>query len=77
MDIFPYRIGAAAPGFLLGIIPWLISLFNGSLLLFFFGLAYTSAAGGDFLVLWLLRPVKPNTLVEDHPSNAGCYVYEQ
>jgi hypothetical protein len=77
MDIFPYRIGAAAPGLLLGIIPWLISLFIGNLLLFFFGLAYTSAAGGDFLILWLLRHVKPNTLVEDHPSNAGCFVYEQ
>jgi len=77
MDILPYRLGAVMPGLLLGIIPWLISLFNGNLLLFFFGLAYSSAAGGDFLVLWLLRHVKPNTLVEDHPSNAGCYVYEQ
>jgi hypothetical protein len=77
MNIFPYRIGSVAPGLLLGIIPWFISLFNGNVLLFLFGLAYTSAAGGDFLILWLLHKVKPNTLVEDHPSNAGCYVYEE
>jgi hypothetical protein len=77
MTIRPYRVGSFAPGLLLGIIPWLASLFNGDVLLFFFGLAYTSAAGGDFLILWLLRNVKPNTLVEDHPSNAGCYVYEE
>lgn len=76
MDIFPYRIGSAAPGLLLGIVPWLISLFNGNVLLFFYGLAFTTAAGGDFLILWMLRTVKPHTLVEDHPSNAGCYIYE-
>jgi ABC-type uncharacterized transport system permease subunit len=77
MDILPYRIGAFAPGLLLGILPWFISLFTGDILLFFFGLLYTTAAGGDFLILWIIRNVKPNALVEDHPSNAGCYIIEQ
>ena len=76
MDIQPYRIGSFAPGLLLGILPWLISLFTGDFLLFFFGLLYTTAAGGDFLILWIIRNVKPNTLVEDHPTNAGCYIFE-
>jgi hypothetical protein len=77
MDIQPYRIGSFAPGLLLGILPWFISLFTGDILLFFFGFLYTTAAGGDFLILWIIRNVKPNTLVEDHPTNAGCYVFEQ
>jgi hypothetical protein len=77
MDIRPYRIGSFAPGLLLGLLPWIISLFTGDVLLFFFGLLYTTAAGGDFLILWIIRNVKPNTLVEDHPSNAGCYIFEQ
>jgi hypothetical protein len=77
MDIQPYRIGSFAPGLLLGILPWLISLFTGNILLFFYGLLYTTAAGGDFLILWIIRNVKPNTLVEDHPTNAGCYIIEQ
>jgi hypothetical protein len=76
MDIFPYRVGSFTPGLLLGLVPWFGSLFTGDVLLLFFGLAYTSAAGGDFLILWLLRKINPNTLVEDHPSNAGCYIYE-
>jgi hypothetical protein len=76
MEIQPYRIGSFAPGFLLGILPWIISLFTGDILLFFFGLLYTTAAGGDFLILWIIRNVKPNTLVEDHPTNAGCYILE-
>ncbi len=76
MDIRPYRIGSFAPGLLLGILPWLISLFTGDALFFLFGFLYTSAAGGDLLILWIIRNVKPNTLVEDHPTNAGCYIYE-
>ncbi|MCJ7434961.1 MAG: DUF3267 domain-containing protein [Anaerolineales bacterium] len=77
MGIQPYRIGSFAPGLLLGILPWLISLFTGDILLFFFGFLYTTAAGGDFLILWILRDIKLNTLIEDHPTNAGCYVIEQ
>jgi uncharacterized protein (TIGR04206 family) len=76
MDIRPYRIGSYMPGLLLGILPWLVSLFTGDVLLFLFGFLYTSAAGGDLLILWIIRNVKPNTLVEDHPTNAGCYIYE-
>jgi len=76
MDIFPYRVGAFAPGLVLGVLPWLISLFTGNVLLFIFGLLYTTAAGGDLLILWLLRHLKPGTLVEDHPTNAGCFVIE-
>jgi hypothetical protein len=76
MDIQPYRIGSFAPGLLLGILPWIISLFTGNILLFFFGFLYSTAAGGDFLILWIIRNVKPNTLVEDHPTNAGCYIFE-
>jgi hypothetical protein len=77
MDIQPYRIGSFTPGLLLGILPWIASLFTGDILLFFYGLLYTTAAGGDFLILWIIHNVKPNTLVEDHPSNAGCYIFEQ
>jgi hypothetical protein len=42
--------------------------------LFWFSLIHTAAAGGDWLILWLIRGVKAGSLVEDHPSNAGCYV---
>ncbi|MBI5950274.1 MAG: DUF3267 domain-containing protein [Chloroflexi bacterium] len=77
MDIRPYRIGAFAPGLLLGILPWLVSLFTGDILLMAYGFLYTVAASGDLLILWLIRKIKPNTLVEDHPTNAGCYIIEQ
>jgi hypothetical protein len=77
MDIRPYRIGAFAPGLLLGILPWVVSLFTGDVLFLTFGFLYTVAASGDFLILWLICGIEPNTLVEDHPTRAGCYIIEK
>lgn len=76
MDILPYRIGSFAPGLLLGILPWLISLFTADGMLFLFGLLYTTAASGDFLILWVIRAIRPGTAVQDHPTNAGCLIIE-
>ncbi len=76
VEVNAYRMGALMPGFILGIFIYGISLVLGDANLFWFGLVHTSAAGGDWLILWLIRHVKAGTLVEDHPSNAGCYVFE-
>lgn len=76
VEVNPYRIGGFMPGFVLGILPYFISLALGDGNLFWFSLIHTSAAGGDWLILWLIRNVKTGTLVEDHPTNAGCYVIE-
>lgn len=71
-----YRIGAAAPGVALGLLPVLAAWVTGSGAALAFGLLFTLAAGGDALILWLLRGVAPETPVEDHPTRAGCLVGE-
>ena len=76
VEVNAYRLGAFLPGFILGILAYLLSLVSGNGDLFWFSLIHTSAAGGDWLILWLLRNVKPGMQVEDHPTNAGCYVLE-
>ena len=76
VEVNPYRIGAFMPGFVLGILPYFLSLASGDGNLFWFSLIHTSAAGGDWLILWLIRNVKSGIFVEDHPTNAGCYVIE-
>ncbi|MEW6083642.1 MAG: DUF3267 domain-containing protein [Chloroflexota bacterium] len=76
LKVNPYRIGAAMPCILLGLLPAIASLLNGNGLLLAFGLLFTTAAGGDLLILWLIRKVESDKLVEDHPTNAGCYVIE-
>ncbi|MFP4436635.1 MAG: DUF3267 domain-containing protein [Chloroflexaceae bacterium] len=76
LEVRAYRLGALMPGLLLGIVPLLAGMVTGSGALTIFGLFFTLAAGGDFLILWTLRSVQPGALVEDHPTRAGCYVLE-
>lgn len=72
-----YRLGAAAPGVVLGLLPVVAAWGTGSGAALVFGLVFTLAAGGDALILWLLRGVPPGTLVEDHPTRAGCLVRDE
>jgi hypothetical protein len=76
VNVSAYRLGAFMPGFLLGIAPYFLSLVLGDGNLFWFSLVHTSAAGGDMLILWLIRNVPAGRQVEDHPTQAGCYVLE-
>jgi hypothetical protein len=76
VEVNAYRLGAFLPGFILGILAYSLSLVLGNGDLFWFSLIHTSAAGGDWLILWLIRNVKAGMQVEDHPTNAGCYVLE-
>ena len=76
VEVTAYRIGGFMPGFILGILPFVLSLLLGDSNLFWFSLIHTAAAGGDWLILWLIRSVEKGLLVEDHPTKAGCYVLE-
>lgn len=76
LDVTAYRWGAAVPGLVLGIIPGLAAIALSSTAMLVFGFLFTLAAGGDALILWMLRDVPRGALVEDHPSRAGCYVVQ-
>jgi hypothetical protein len=69
-----YRIGAATPGIALGLLPAALAWATGSGALLAFALLFTLAAGGDALILLLLRGVAPEARVVDHPTRAGCLV---
>ena len=77
MEVNAYRVGGFMPALLLGILPALIAILTGSGWLMIYGLLFTAAAGGDMLVLWLLRGVQAGRRVEDHPTRAGCYVLDE
>ncbi|HET6567110.1 MAG TPA: DUF3267 domain-containing protein [Rhodothermales bacterium] len=76
ITIEAYRAGTLMPGLALGVLPALVGLIEGDAALFTYGLLFTLAAGGDFLVLWLLRSAPSGSLVEDHAHRVGCYVWE-
>ncbi len=71
-----YVFGTLMPALILGFFPFLLSLINGNGWFFLFGILFTFAAVGDFLIVYLIRNVSWTALVEDHPKNAGCFVYE-
>lgn len=72
-----YIIGALMPAIILGLIPAVISIFNGNLMLLIIGVFFISAAAGDIMVIWILRKESMETLVLDHPSEPGCFIYRK
>lgn len=75
LALWQYIIGAIMPAIILGIIPSIIALSNGNLFLLIFGFFFTISAVGDFMIINLIKNEKPHSLVEDHPSEPGCYIY--
>ena len=72
-----YITGAIMPAIILGLIPAIAAIFVGNFILLLFGMFLTLAACSDFLIIHALRKEKKDAYVEDHPSEAGCYVYRQ
>ena len=75
LNIKAYRFGAMMPGIVLGIIPALYGIIFGNLSSFVFGFFFTLAAGGDLMILWMLRKETSSSKIEDHPTKIGCYIY--
>lgn len=71
-----YIIGAFMPGLVLGLIPSLLAVITGSFLLILFGLFFTLAACGDFMMINILRRESMDSLVQDHPKKIGCYIFK-
>ena len=70
-----YVVGALMPLLLLGIVPFLLSFVIHSLWLMLFGVIFIGCAMGDVLIVRAIRHDSADTLVYDHPSEAGCVVY--
>lgn len=72
-----YRWAAVLPGIILGIVPFVVSLIVTEAWLAAWGVFFTLAASGDFLVLWLIRDLARATWIIDHPSRCGCAIVER
>lgn len=76
MRAWGYRVGAALPLFVTGLLPVALGTASNQAWLTVAGSILVSGAVGDLVVLWVIRAVPADALVIDHPSNAGCYVLE-
>lgn len=69
-----YKLDCALPGIALGVLPSALGLLGGSPWTAVFGAFFLASAGGDMLILRIIRHVSARTVVKDHPSAAGCFV---
>lgn len=72
-----YILGTIAPAVILGFIPAIVAIFLGHLGLLIFGMFFTFVATGDFMIINLLKKEKGDDFVQDHPSEAGCFIYRK
>lgn len=72
-----YIIGALMPAITLGLLPACISFFTGNVYFLAFAVFFTGVAVGDFLIVKLIWNEEKDSLVLDHPSEAGCYVFRK
>lgn len=75
LTVRQYIIGALMPAIILGFAPAMLAMALGSAKLLVFALFFTVAAMGDFMIIHLIRNEPVGTMVLDHPSEAGCYVF--
>ena len=77
LKVKEYIIGALMPAIVLGFIPGIIAIIIGNFGLLIFGIIFTTAAGGDFMIINLLKNEDKDDYVQDHPSEAGCFIYRK
>jgi hypothetical protein len=77
LKIKHYRIGAAMPLLILGILPSIIAIVIGNGALLTFGIIFSWAAGGDIIALFMLRKLDKDTYVSDHPHKMGFYINDE
>ncbi len=71
-----YRIGAAMPLLLMGVLPYLFALISNSSYAIGFGLFFSFVAAGDIMILWLIRKLPEYQLIQDHPSKGGVILLD-
>lgn len=76
LTIRHYRLGALMPLIILGILPLLLAYPLRSVPLLWWGILFVTSAAGDILIVWKLRKEPAFLLVQDHPEEAGCIIFE-
>lgn len=72
-----YVIGASMPLLLVGVVPWVSGIVTGSLLWMLVGGIFIGAATGDLMIVKAIHNEPADTLIYDHPTLPGCYVYHR
>jgi hypothetical protein len=69
-----YRLVVLMPLIVLGLVPYAAALLFNNVGLLAFGTFFTLAAAGDLMIIWLMRHLRSNEQVQDHPTKVGLLV---
>lgn len=69
-----YRGAVILPALVLGVAPAAWGMATGTGWVAVVGALMLGAAGGDLLILWVIRHVPGTARVLDHPTRAGCWL---
>jgi hypothetical protein len=72
-----YRLSVLLPGLVLGVLPWIYGMVAGAGWAVVWAALMILTAGGDAMILWIIRGLHGATLVLDHPTRAGCLIVEE
>lgn len=72
-----YITGAVMPAILLGLVPLIYAFIFGKPGWLLFGIFFTASAAGDFLMIRLLSKEARNDWAQDHPAEAGYYIFRK
>jgi len=75
INAFSYKISLLMPGILVGLVPAIYAIVVGNVPWLLFGFFFTLGAAGDAIIFALIYRVGNQTLLEDHPSRAGCFMH--
>lgn len=77
---YQYITGSIMPTVILGILPCIVSLFNGQSMLLYFGFLMILAGGADLLIVYKVlfdKSEKKEVLYLDHPYDLGTMKFEK
>ncbi len=77
LKIKHYTVALLAPLVVTGLLPGIIGVAIGNMHLTGFGIVMSAAAVGDLMIYKLIRKENPEDYVQDHPSEAGYYIYRK
>jgi hypothetical protein len=75
LKVTHYKLGVAMPLIVMGIIPMLTGFIIGNGAIFIIGIFFTWAASGDIIILFMLRNLKNDDCVLDHPKKLGFILH--
>ena len=77
LKVWQYIVGGLMPLLIMGLIPAAWAMIKGNALLMFYGIFFSVTAGGDIQAIWLLRKIKSNQLIYDHPEELGFIIEDE